>query len=107
MCRSTSFEGASMIFERQIGATLFTRDVHAPLTDEGRWLFRHRAHGGLRSICLRAGNSVTNTLRASPGRYHRRLGTFWLPLALSVSASFRTFSVDLHCAMRFRPMYQA
>src|SRR5260370_2654539 len=51
-------------FERQIGATLFTRDVHGTrLTDEGALVVSAVERMEAASFdLLRAGNSVTNTL---------------------------------------------
>src|SRR5467141_1925994 len=51
-------------FERQIGSTLFTRDVHGTrLTDEGALVVSAVERMEAASFdLLRAGNSVTNTL---------------------------------------------
>ena len=69
-------------FERQIGATLFTRDVHGTrLTEEGvAGRFRGRAHGGgCRSTCCAPAIRVTNDLSGEVRvAVTEGLGTFWL-----------------------------
>ena len=68
-------------FERQIGATLFTRDVHGTrLTDEGAVVVSAVERMEAASFdLLRAGNSVTNTLSGEVRvAVTEGLGTFWL-----------------------------
>jgi DNA-binding transcriptional LysR family regulator len=91
-------------FERQIGTTLFTRDVHGTrLTDEGALVVAAVERMEAASFdLLRASNSVTN----SPSGEVRvaiteGLGTFWLaPRLVEFQQSFPNILVDLHCAMR-------
>src|SRR4051812_19431510 len=68
-------------FERQIGATLFTRDVHGTrLTDEGSMVVSAVERMEAASFdLLRASNSVTNTLSGEVRiAVTEGLGTFWL-----------------------------
>jgi DNA-binding transcriptional LysR family regulator len=91
-------------FERQIGATLFTRDVHGTrLTDEGALVVAAVERMEAASFdLLRASNCVSN----SPSGEVRvaiteGLGTFWLaPRLAEFQQSFPNILVDLHCAMR-------
>jgi DNA-binding transcriptional LysR family regulator len=91
-------------FERQIGATLFTRDVHGTrLTDEGSQVVSAVERMEAASFdLLRAGNSVTNTLSGEVRvAITEGLGTFWLaPRLVEFQQSFPNIVVDLHCAMR-------
>ncbi len=91
-------------FEGQIGATLFTRNVHgARLTDEGALVVAAVERMEAASFdLLRASNSVTNTLSGEVRvAITEGLGTFWLaPRLVEFQQSFPNILVDLHCAMR-------
>jgi DNA-binding transcriptional LysR family regulator len=91
-------------FERQIGATLFTRDVHGTrLTDEGSLVVSAVERMEAASFdLLRAGNSVANTLSGEVRvAVTEGLGTFWLaPRLVEFQQAFPNILVDLHCAMR-------
>lgn len=91
-------------FERQIGSTLFTRDVHGTrLTDEGALVVSAVERMEAASFdLLRAGNSVANTLSGEVRvAVTEGLGTFWLaPRLVEFQQSFPSILVDLHCAMR-------
>jgi DNA-binding transcriptional LysR family regulator len=91
-------------FERQIGATLFTRDVHGTrLTDEGSLVVSAVERMEAASFdLLRAGSSVANTLSGEVRvAVTEGLGTFWLaPRLVEFQQSFPNIMVDLHCAMR-------
>jgi DNA-binding transcriptional LysR family regulator len=91
-------------FERQIGATLFTRDFHgARLTDEGSLVVSAVERMEAASFdLLRAGNSVANTLSGEVRvAVTEGLGTFWLaPRLVEFQQAFPNILVDLHCAMR-------
>jgi DNA-binding transcriptional LysR family regulator len=91
-------------FERQIGATLFTRDVHGTrLTDEGSLVVSAVERMEAASFdLLRAGKSVTHTLSGEVRvAVTEGLGTFWLaPRLVEFQQSFPNILVDLHCAMR-------
>ena len=91
-------------FERQIGATLFTRDVHgARLTDEGSLVVSAVERMEAASFdLLRAGNSVANTLSGEVRvAVTEGLGTFWLaPRLVEFQQAYPNILVDLHCAMR-------
>ena len=91
-------------FERQIGATLFTRDVHGTrLTDEGSLVVSAVERMEAASFDLvRASNSVTHTLSGEVRvAVTEGLGTFWLaPRLVEFQQSFPSILVDLHCAMR-------
>jgi DNA-binding transcriptional LysR family regulator len=90
-------------FERQTGATLFTRDVHgARLTDEGAQMV---------SAVERMESASFDLMRASEGAnalsgeirvaVTEGLGTFWLaPRLVEFQQSYPNIMVDLHCAMR-------
>ncbi len=92
-------------FEKQIGATLFTRDVHGTrLTDEGTQVVSAvermeaaafdlmRARGGLVSPQVKGEVRVAVT---------EGLGTFWVaPRLVEFQRSYPNILVDLHCAMR-------
>jgi len=91
-------------FERQIGATMFIRDVHgARLTEEGVHVIAavERMEAAAFDL-LRAGGSVTE---AQSGEIRvavtEGLGTFWLaPRLVEFQRSFPNILIDLHCAMR-------
>ena len=91
-------------FERQIGATLFTRDVHGTrLTDEGALVVSAVERMEAASFdLLRAGSSVANTLSGEVRvAITEDLGTFWLaPRLVEFQQSCPNILVDLHCAMR-------
>jgi len=91
-------------FERQIGATLFTRDVHGTrLTEEGSLVVSAVERMEAASFdLLRAGSSVTNTLSGEVRvAITEGLGTFWLaPRLVEFQQSFPNILVDLYCAMR-------
>jgi DNA-binding transcriptional LysR family regulator len=91
-------------FERQTGATLFTRDVHgARLTDEGALVVSAVERMEAASFDLmRASDSVANTLSGEVRvAITEGLGTFWLaPRLVEFQQSFPNIMVDLHCAMR-------
>ena len=91
-------------FERQIGATLFTRDVHGTrLTDEGALVVSAVERMEAASFdLLRAGNFATNALTGEVRvAVTEGLGTFWLaPRLVEFQNSFPRIFVDLHCAMR-------
>ncbi|MGA2291743.1 LysR family transcriptional regulator [Bradyrhizobium sp.] len=91
-------------FERQIGATLFTRDVHGTrLTEEGSQVVSAVERMEAASFdLLRAGDFVTSTLAGEVRvAVTEGLGTFWLaPRIVDFQKSFPKIRVDLHCAMR-------
>src|SRR5450756_2914320 len=91
-------------FERQIGATLFTRDVHGTRpTDEGALVVSAVERMEAASFdLLRAGNSITNALSGEVRvAITEGLGTCWLaPRLVEFQQSFPNILVDLHCAMR-------
>src|SRR3977135_4177970 len=91
-------------FERQIGATLFTRDVHGTrLTGEGALVVSavERMEAAAFDL-MRASASVTNTLSGEVRvAITEGLGTFWVaPRLVEFQQSFPNIVVDLHCAMR-------
>jgi DNA-binding transcriptional LysR family regulator len=91
-------------FEGQIGATLFTRNVHGTrLTDEGALVVAAVERMEAASFdLLRASDSVTNTLSGEVRvAVTEGLGTFWLaPRLVEFQQSFPNIMVDLQCAMR-------
>src|SRR5665811_31113 len=91
-------------FELQIGATLFTRDVHGTrLTDEGSLVVSAVERMEAASFdLLRAGDSVANRLSGEVRvAVTEGLGTFWLaPRLVDFQQSFPNILVDLQCAMR-------
>ena len=91
-------------FEAQIGATLFTRNVHGTrLTDEGALVVAAVERMEAASFdLLRASDSVTNTLSGEVRvAVTEGLGTFWLaPRLVEFQQSFPNILVDLQCAMR-------
>jgi DNA-binding transcriptional LysR family regulator len=91
-------------FERQIGATLLTRDVHGTrLTDEGALVVSAVERMEAASFdLLRAGNSVANAVSGEVRvAITEGLGTFWLaPRLVEFQQSFPNIQIDLQCAMR-------
>src|ERR1700742_4680234 len=91
-------------FERQVGATLFTRDVHGThLTTEGSLIVSAVERMEAASFdLLRAGNSATNGLAGEVRvAVTEGLGTFWLaPRLVEFQQVFPKIHIDLHCAMR-------
>src|ERR1700759_1408218 len=91
-------------FERQIGATLFTRDVHGTrLTDEGALVVSAVERMESASFdLLRAGSSVANALSGEVRvAVTDGLGTFWLaPRLVEFQQSFPRITADLHWSMR-------
>ena len=91
-------------FERQIGATLFTRDVHGThLTDEGALVVSavERMEAATFDV-LRASDTLTNALTGEVRvAVTEGLGTFWLaPRLVEFQQAYPKILVDLHCAMR-------
>ncbi|MET0677890.1 MAG: LysR family transcriptional regulator [Bradyrhizobium sp.] len=91
-------------FERQVGTTLFTRDVHGTRpTDEGALVVSAVERMEAASFdLLRAGDSLANNasgeVRVS---VTEGLGTFWLaPRLVEFQQTFPNILVDLYCAMR-------
>jgi DNA-binding transcriptional LysR family regulator len=91
-------------FERQVGATLFTRDVHGThLNEEGSLVVSAVERMESASFdLLRASNSLANTLTGDVRvAITEGLGTFWVaPRLVEFQQSFPNINVDLHCAMR-------
>ena len=91
-------------FERQIGATLLTRDVHGSrLTDEGALVVSAVERMEAASFdLLRAGNSVANAVSGEVRvAITEGLGTFWLaPRLVEFQQSFPNIQIDLQCATR-------
>ena len=91
-------------FERQTGATLFTRDVHgARLTDEGARVVSAVEQMEAASFeLLRASDGAANALSGEIRvAVTEGLGTFWLaPRLVEFQRSFPNIVVNLHCAMR-------
>src|SRR6476619_2365239 len=91
-------------FERQVGATLFTRDVHGTRrTDEGAAVGSavERMEAAAFDL-MRASGSVSGTLSGEVRvAVTEGLGTFWVaPRLVEFQKSFPNIIVDLHCAMR-------
>src|SRR5215475_9687592 len=91
-------------FERQAGATLFTRDVHGTrLTDEGATVVSavERMEAAAFDL-MRASGSVSGTLSGEVRvAVTEGLGTFWVaPRLVEFQRSYPNILVDLHCAMR-------
>src|SRR5215468_1169922 len=91
-------------FERQTGATLFTRDVHGTrLTDEGALVVSavermEAASFDLLRASDGAANALTGEIRVA---ITEGLGTFWLaPRLVEFQQSFPNILIDLYCAMR-------
>jgi len=91
---STSFAGEIDDFERQIGATLFTRDVHGTrLTTKARCRLSRRTMEAASFDLVRASNSVTHTLSGEVRvAVTEGLGTFGWPLAWSNSSNLSQHS---------------
>ncbi|MET0876096.1 MAG: LysR family transcriptional regulator [Tardiphaga sp.] len=91
-------------FERQIGATLFTRDVHGTrLTDEGGSVVSAVERMESASFdLLRARGSVTQSLSGEVRvAITEGLGTFWLaPRLVEFQQAHPNILIDLHCAMQ-------
>jgi DNA-binding transcriptional LysR family regulator len=91
-------------FEQQIGARLFTRDVHGTrLTEQGSQVVAAVERMEAASFdLLRAGDSVTDRLSGEVRvAISEELGTFWLaPRLVEFQQSFPNILVDLHCAVR-------
>jgi DNA-binding transcriptional LysR family regulator len=91
-------------FERQIGATLFTRDVHGThLTAEGALIVSAVERMEAASFdLLRAGSSAANALSGEVRvAVTEGLGTFWLaPRLVEFQQAFPQILIDLNCAMR-------
>jgi len=91
-------------FERQIGATLLTRDVHgARLTEEGSLVVSAVERMEAASFdLLRAGRLVTDSISGEVRlAITEGLGTFWLASRLvEFQQSFPKILVDLQCGMR-------
>ena len=91
-------------FERQTGATLFTRDVHgARLTQEGvRVVSAVEQMEAASFELLRASDGAANALSGEVRvAVTEGLGTFWLaPRLVEFQQSFPNIVVNLHCAMR-------
>ena len=91
-------------FERQTGATLFTRDVHgARLTDEGARVVSAVEQMEAASFeLLRASDGAANALSGEIRvAVTEGLGTLWLaPRLVEFQQSFPNIVVNLHCAMR-------
>jgi DNA-binding transcriptional LysR family regulator len=91
-------------FEREIGATLFTRDVlGTKLTDEGAQVvdaverMEAASFDVLRGAKL-AAPTIAGEVRVS---VTEGIGTFWLaPRLVEFQRAFPNILVDLHCAMR-------
>jgi DNA-binding transcriptional LysR family regulator len=91
-------------FERQVGATLFTRDVHGThLTDEGAMVVSavERMEAAAFDL-MRASSSVNSTISGEVRvAVTEGLGTFWVaPRLVEFQRSYPNILVDLHCAMR-------
>src|SRR5262245_34116975 len=86
-------------FERQVGATLFTRDVHGThLTDEGAMVVSavERMEAAAFDL-MRASSSVTSTV-SGEGRVAvtERLGTLWVaPRLVACQRAYTTILRDL------------
>lgn len=91
-------------FERQIGATLFMRDVHGTrLTQEGaRVVSAVEQMEAATFELLRASDAADNALSGEVRvAITEGLGAFWLaPRLVEFRQSFPNIVVDLHCAMR-------
>jgi DNA-binding transcriptional LysR family regulator len=88
-------------FERQIGATMFIRDVHgARLTEEGVHVMAavERMEAASFDLLRSAGNALSGEIRVA---VTEGLGTFWLaPRLVEFQRSFPNILIDLHCTMR-------
>jgi len=91
-------------FEREIGAVLFTRDVHGTrLTDEGSQVVTavERMEAATFDV-VRSRNLVAPAIAGEVRiAVTEGLGTFWLaPRLVEFQRSFPNILIDLHCAMR-------
>ncbi|HZR90374.1 MAG TPA: LysR family transcriptional regulator [Bradyrhizobium sp.] len=91
-------------FEREIGSTLFIRDVHGTrLTEEGVHVVAavERMEAAAFDL-LRAGGAPNDALSGEVRvAITEALGTFWLaPRMIEFQRSFPNILIDLHCAMR-------
>ena len=88
-------------FERQIGATMFIRDVHgARLTEEGVHVMAavERMEAASFDLLRSASNAFSGEIRVA---VTEGLGTFWLaPRLVEFQRSFPNILIDLHCTMR-------
>ena len=91
-------------FERQTGATLFTRDVHGTrLTEEGASMVAavermEAATFDLMRAGIAAANAPSGEVKVA---VTEGLGTFWLaPRLVEFQKSFPNILIDLHCSMR-------
>jgi DNA-binding transcriptional LysR family regulator len=88
-------------FERQIGSTMFIRDVHgARLTEEGVHVMAavERMEAASFDLLRSAGNALSGEIRVA---VTEGLGTFWIaPRLVEFQRSFPNILIDLHCAMR-------
>lgn len=91
-------------FERQIGATLFTRDVHGTRpTDEGALVVSAAERMETAAFeLLRSGDGLANTTSGEVRvAVTEGLGTFWLaPRLVEFQHAFPNILIDLFCAMR-------
>ncbi len=88
-------------FERQIGATMFIRDVHgARLTEEGVHVMAavERMEAASFDLLRSASNALSGEIRVA---VTEGLGTFWLaPRLVEFQRSFPNILIDLHCTTR-------
>jgi DNA-binding transcriptional LysR family regulator len=88
-------------FERQIGATMFIRDVHgARLTEEGVHVMAavERMEAASFDLLRSASNTLSGEIRVA---VTEGLGTFWLaPRLVEFQRSFPNILIDLHCTTR-------
>lgn len=88
-------------FERQIGATVFIRDVHgARLTEEGVHIMAavERMEAASFDLLRSATNSLSGEVRVA---VTEGLGTFWLaPRLVEFQRAFPSILIDLYCAMQ-------
>jgi DNA-binding transcriptional LysR family regulator len=91
-------------FERRIGATLFTRDVHGTrLTDEGSLVVAAVERMEAASFdLLRTGDCVADPLSGEVRvAITEGLGTFWVvPRLVEFQQCFPNVQIDLQCAVR-------
>jgi DNA-binding transcriptional LysR family regulator len=88
-------------FERQIGTTMFIRDVHgARLTEEGVHIMAavERMEAASFDLLRSASNALSGEIRVA---VTEGLGTFWLaPRLVEFQRAFPNILIDLHCTMR-------
>src|SRR5215831_1372260 len=91
-------------FERQTGATLFTRDVHGTrLTEEGASMVAavERMEAATFDLMRASASSATSLSGEIRVAVTEGLGTFWLaPRLVEFQKSFPNILIDLHCSMR-------